>query len=161
MGSMIARIKNWFAGLSQREQILVGIFAVLLSFTILIFGIIQPLIGAHVDARKDHAIAVEDSARLSAKIDLLENGEGDAKFSFSGSLHQYLAASAAEKGFEIGRNDALGNNAATITMSAAGPTAFFAWVNELEQKNIRLETLTVSPTPGGAISVNASFVSGS
>lgn len=161
MGAMIARVKNWFAALSRREQILVGIFAVLLSIVILIYGIIQPLIGAYADARSDHAIAVEDSARLSAKIDLLQNGNAENAARPSGSLHQYLAASAAKKGFEIGRNDAMGNNAATITMPAAGPPAFFAWVNELEQQGIRLQTLTVNPAPNGAISVNASFVSGS
>ena len=157
---MIARVREWFAALSRREQILVGIFAVLLSLVILVYGIIQPLVGVYTDARADHAIAVEDSARLSAKIDLLRDVEGQSVARPSGSLHQYLAASAAEKGFEIGRNDAMGNNAATISIPAAGPPAFFAWVNELEQQGIRLENLTVNPGPNGAISVNASFVSG-
>ncbi len=158
---MMAKITNWFAALTRREQILVSIFAALLAIVIAVYGIILPLISAYSGARQDYAIAAEDSARLSAKLDLLTGERAAQQRRPAGSLHQVIAASAAEKGFTVDRNDPRGNTAATITMSSANPAAFFAWVNELEQQGIRLETLTTAPANGGAISVNASFVSGS
>ncbi len=158
---MIASVRHWFNALSRRERILVGIFAVLLSITLLVYGIIRPLIDAYGDAKIDHAAAVQDSGRLSAKLDMLETGSASTRPRPSDSLHQYLAASAAENGFTVDSNSARGNNAATITMSAAGAPAFFAWVNSLEQQGIRLESLSVTPSAEGTISVNASFASAS
>ncbi|WP_164115709.1 type II secretion system protein GspM [Sphingorhabdus sp. Alg239-R122] len=158
---MIARIKHWFVSLSRREQILVSIFAALLAIVIGIYGIILPFISAYSSVRQDYSVAVEDSARLSAKLDLLGRGNARAQTRLDGSLHQIIAESAAEKGFTVDSNNPMGNDSTTITISSASASAFFAWINELEQQGIRLETLSISPTANGTISVNASFMSAS
>ncbi len=158
---MIARVKHWFASLSRREQILVSIFAGLLALIIGIYGIILPLISGYNSVRQDYAVAVEDSARLSAKLDVLKKGNTRAQNRPNGSLHQIIAASAAEKGFTVDSNNPMGNDSTTITMSSANAGAFFTWVNELERQGIRLETLSISPTANGTVSVNANFMSAS
>ena len=157
---MIVAVKTWFMALSRREQILVGILGALLALTILVFGIVQPLIDGYAGARSDHRTALTESARLSAKLDMLEKGGAGSQRQVAGSLHQVLAESAAERGFVVDSNTPRGNDAATITMASAGPAAFFAWVNDLEAQGIRLESLTTTPASNGAISVNASFASG-
>src|SRR3546814_1054201 len=69
-GAMSERIRNWWAGLSQRERWLVGV-AALLTLGALFWALGRPTYAAFASLEADHRTAIEREGRVAAKAQLL------------------------------------------------------------------------------------------
>src|SRR3546814_16596357 len=67
---MSERIRNWWAGLSQRERWLVGV-AALLTLGALFWALGRPTYAAFASLEADHRTAIEREGRVAAKAPLL------------------------------------------------------------------------------------------
>ena len=57
-------MKNWWTGLTLREQLLIGAAGALLAILIVWYGIVSPLLTARADARLDRERAASDLAQV-------------------------------------------------------------------------------------------------
>lgn len=60
----MARLGNWWNGLSPRERVLVGTLGTLLGLAILVYGIVKPIQAERADARAD----IRQFETLNARI---------------------------------------------------------------------------------------------
>ncbi|QGN53838.1 type II secretion system protein GspM [Novosphingobium sp. Gsoil 351] len=153
---MIGTVQTWFAGLTQRERLLVAVAGGLAAAIVLVFGIVLPLGRAHDDAHIRHREAVEASSRLLAQLAALE-APATNRGALAGPVSQVIAASADSAGFVLQANQAQGAEAATIAVPTARPSAALAWLDGLAAQGIVLESLTMTPAADGSVSVNASL----
>lgn len=152
---MTEAAKNWFVALSRREQVLVGIAAVLALATIGFFGIYRPLYDLATDARRSFFEATMQAGRIEAKAQALSMPADKRPAADIAALNLLLASEAAERGFTLDSNNALGTNRAEIAIGSARSTAFLSWLADLEQRGVVPETLVIRRMDNGTVSVSA------
>jgi general secretion pathway protein M len=154
---MIGKVKSWYAALSRREQVMVGVLGALVALTVLVYGMILPIGNWYDSANERYRLAVENSSRVMARLAVLERG-GTRQVAGSGEpVNLVLATDASELGLELSSNQAQGNQSATIVIPSATPPAFFGWVAQLERQGIILQSLNMRPGQGGTVAINATF----
>lgn len=154
---MIGRVKSWFSALSRREQVMVGLLGGLMAVTLLVYGIIMPVGRWNDSANERYRLAVENSSRVMARLAVLDRGSTRQTSGGGEPVNLVLATDASELGLELSSNQAQGNQAASIAIPSATPTAFFGWVAQLERQGIILQSLNMRPGQGGTVSINATF----
>ncbi len=154
---MIGRLSDWFNALTQRERLLVGVLGVIIAALVLVYGIILPVGAAHDAAHERHRAVTEQAGRVQAGLAMLKNAPERSASAPSQSLNITIAASAEAQGFTLQSNQPRGNDATAIIIPAALPGPALVWLNELENQGIQLETLTMTPSPDGKLSLNASL----
>lgn len=149
---MIDNVRNWFAGLSQREKILVGIAGLLLAGLVGYYGIARPMFGAMTSAEERYVSAVERQARVEAKVAALQQPiEGNAA-KFGGAIDSFVSQSAGETGIAVGSVVLQSEGRVNLVVESAKPTALFGWLARIEREGIAVEALSINPTGNGAIS---------
>ena len=152
---MMARIKDYWAGLSQRERVLLGVMAALLAVVILWLGVMRPVDNGLRDAHMLASDALDRNAAIRAKVKQLDQLPR-AVAAPTGDLAQIVGQSAGEAGFTLERAQPQGTGRVDIAIASAKPTALFDWIAGLEGQGIVVETLSVRPAPlSGAISAQA------
>jgi len=152
---MIATVRVWYAGLSRREQVLVGIAGGLASMVILIFGIIVPSLSALDAAETAHDEAVQRRGRIEAAVEAaltLKPGTGVAG---SPNIALIVTQGAAEKGFDLMTTANAAAGQVTFRIDQARAPAFLAWLHELESQGIMVSSVTLRGGANGSISVEA------
>lgn len=91
---MTEAAKNWFIALSRREQILVGIAALLATGVIGFFGIYTPLYGLATDAKRSFYEATMQAGRIEAKAQALSLPADKRPAEAIAALHLLLASEA-------------------------------------------------------------------
>ncbi|GAA0641765.1 MAG: hypothetical protein A2792_19420 [Sphingomonadales bacterium RIFCSPHIGHO2_01_FULL_65_20] len=155
---MTEAAKNWFIALSRREQILVGIAALLAAGVIGFFGIYSPLYGLATDAKRSFYEATMQAGRIEAKAQALSLPADKRPAEAIAALHLLLASEAGERGFTLDANTPQGNDRAEIAIGSARSTAFLAWLADLERRGVVPETLVIRRMDNGTVSVSARLV---
>ncbi|MEM8918368.1 MAG: type II secretion system protein GspM [Pseudomonadota bacterium] len=148
---MMTGLRDWFAALSQREKIMIGILAVLVALTVAWYGIYKPFSAASEAASIRYHEAVERQARVEAKVAALTAPAPDAKRQLTGTVNAFVSRRAGEAGFEVGRLDPQDNGRVDLVIDSARPTALFAWLSELEREGVAVERLSVDPAAPGTV----------
>jgi len=149
---MIDNARNWFAGLSQREKLLVGIAGLLLVGLVGYYGIARPMFGAMTSAEQRYADAVEQQARIDAKVAALQQPVDETVVKFSGAIDAFVGQSAGETGIAVASVTPQSDSRVNIVVESAKPTALFGWLARLEREGIAVESLSVDPAGTGTIS---------
>tara|TARA_R110000850_G_scaffold79512_4_gene171435 strand:- start:3096 stop:3569 length:474 start_codon:yes stop_codon:yes gene_type:complete len=149
---MIENARNWFAGLSQREKILVGIAGLLLAGLVGYYGITRPMVGAMADAEQRYGEAVERQARIEAKVAALQRPAENGTVRFSGAIDAFVGQSAGETGIAVASVTPQSDSRVNMVVESAKPTALFGWLARLEQQGIAVEALSINPMDNGTIS---------
>jgi general secretion pathway protein M len=152
---MTEAAKTWFIALSRREQILVGIAALLAAGVIGFFLIYRPLYDLATDARRSFYEATMQAGRIEAKAQALSMPADKRPAEAIAALHLLLASEAAERGFTLDSNTPQGNSRAEIAIGSARSTAFLSWLADLERRGVVPETLLVRRMDNGTVSVSA------
>ena len=157
---MINKARNWFAAHSPRDRFVIGSLIVAMSLVLGWFGIWQPLANALDTARENHAVALERHAGIAARVEeyqaLQARGAHAADISAT-RIDLILSQSAAEQGFILSRNDAAGDNQASIAIASATAPALFTWLDALEARGIIATDLAIRPNANGTVSLTATF----
>lgn len=149
---MIDNVRNWFAGLSQRERILVGIAGLLLAGLVGYYGIARPMFGAMTSAEERYVEAVERQARIEAKVVALQQPVDGQVTRFSGAIDTFVSQSAGETGIAVASVTPQSDSRVNMVVESAKPTALFGWLARVEREGIAVESLSVNPAGNGAVS---------
>ncbi|WP_373487068.1 type II secretion system protein GspM [Blastomonas sp.] len=148
-------MKNWLLALSRREQVLVGIAAVLALAVLGYFAVYRPLYMLATDAKRSFYEATMLAGRIEAKTRALSLPAQRRPAEAIAALNLLLASEAGERGFTLDRNDPSGNARADIAIASARSTAFLGWLADLERRGVVPETLTIRRMDNGMVSVSA------
>ena len=156
-------LRNWWMGLSRRERWLVGIAAVLAATTIGWLGIYTPLRTGLMTAREAHGLAVDRQAAISSRVAEIRRLQADgnqaattASPTNDAAITLVLAQGAAEQGFVLARNDAIGDSGATIAIANARAPSLVAWLAKLEDSGLTVTDLSLRPNADGTVAMTAS-----
>jgi len=147
--------KNWFIALSRREQIMVGIAALLALGIIGFYGIYRPIYDIATDAKRSFYEATMQAGRIEAKTQALSMPADKRPAEAIAALNLLLASEAAERGFTLDANTAQGSSRAKIAIGSARSTAFLSWLADLERRGVVPETLVIRRMDNGTVSVSA------
>lgn len=154
---MIGQISGWYQALSARERVLVTVAGALTGLIVLIYGIVLPLGHAVDDAALRHAATVERGGRLMAQMKALATPARGLQAPQSGPIDQQVAAGAESAGFVLQSNQPRGNDMTVIMIPTARPAAALAWLDALNEQGVVIDTLTMTPSPDGTVSLNATL----
>jgi general secretion pathway protein M len=163
---MMDAVKNWFAALSRREQILVGVAGILLFICALVFGAIRPLWLGSFAAKQSYQQQAYAAAELDARYAMLQSPPDtslEAAPDKGGSLIQLLTTDAAARSITLSANNPSADGGASITIDNINPNSFFTWAIALEKRGVMLAGLSMQPIAAqsgtsGLVSVRADFV---
>jgi len=153
---MIARIGNWWQGLSRRERWLVGA-AGALALGVLGWALGRPVVAMFVDLESRHRAAVEREGRVAAKVQLLGQRPAGAAAAAAVAtpVDQLLAQSASDIGLTLDRNEARGPGQATIAIATAKAPVLADWLAGLEAQGFVVDQLTITPGNDGTVGMTA------
>lgn len=157
-------LRNRWLGLSLRERWLVGVAAVLATAAIGWLAIYSPLRAALVTARESHGLAVDRQAAISARVTEIRRLQADGNRTATNAgptndaaVTLVLAQGAAEQGFILSRNDAVGDSGATIAIANVRAPALIAWLAKLEDADLTVTDLSLRPNADGTVAMTASI----
>ncbi|VWX59571.1 type II secretion system protein GspM [Sphingorhabdus sp. 109] len=151
---MIDNARSWLAGLSRREQMLVGIAGLLLAGVVGYYGIAGPMVDAMDTAEDRYSDAVERQARIESKVAaLLQPADGQPK-RFTGAIDAYVSQSAGETGIAVASVTPQSDERVNMVVESAKPTALLGWLSRIEREGIAVESLRVDPADNGTVSAN-------
>jgi general secretion pathway protein M len=151
---MMALLRNWFIGLSRREQWLVGIAGGLTAVVVLLFGILLPTLSA-IDATK---LELDEAVQRRGRIEALVEGVSNQKPSRpSGNANIDLAVtqSAAEQGFDLIKSAGGADGQISFRIDQARAPALLAWLSGLEAEGIDVRTIALRGGAAGTLTVDA------
>lgn len=152
---MIVHLRTWFAGLSRREQWLVGIAGVLTAWVMLVFAIILPAMSAIDEARLAHDEAVQRRGRIEAAVEGAMRQKPSGNAVTSADIDLVVSQSAAEKGFDLIKSASSGEGQIAFRIDAARAPALLAWLAELEAQSVDVRTVSLRSGASGSLTVDA------
>lgn len=159
---MMERVATLWAERSRREQWMLGVMFALLAGVVLWFGVAIPLERAQRGARDALLAATDRNAAIRAAVKQLKALPRTPVVSGPATaIDQFVGQSAGEAGLTLERAQAQGQDRMEIAIATVRPSALFGWVARLEAQGVRVETLSVRPSPAaGSLSVQAVLVRG-
>lgn len=152
---MMAALRNWFAALSNREQWMVGVAAVLAALVLLIFGVILPSLSAIDRAKIAHDEAVQRRGRIEATVDAALSQKPSGRIAGGADIDLIVTQDAAEKGFDLVKSGNAAPGQMTFRMDQARAPALFAWLTELEAQGVAVRSVTLRSAANGSLTVEA------
>lgn len=152
---MIAVVRIWYAGLSRREQWLVGTAGGLAALVLLLFGIIMPGLSAIENARLAHDEAVQRRGRIEATVNVVGMQKPNARVSGNQDIEMIVTQGAAEKGFDLIKSAGVAPGQISFRIDQARAPALLAWLNELESQDVMVSSVTLRSGANGSVSVDA------
>lgn len=157
---MIDGIRLWWAAHSSRDRFVISILGLAVAVVIGWLGVWRPLVNALDTARESHAFAVERHAGIAVRVDeyqALQARGSHAATASAARLDLILSQSAAEQGFIFSRNDAAGDNQASIAIASATAPTLLNWLDALESQGIMSSELSIRPNANGTVAVTATL----
>jgi general secretion pathway protein M len=155
------KLRNWYAGLQEREQRTVAIGAIFLALTILIGGILMPLQSAVSRAVKETDTRREDLAWMRVNApevrafgDQVPADTGEAPVALVDRVAREAGLASALRGTQP--NPAGG---VRVQLEAAPFDTMIAWLDTLDRRHgLSIESITVDRTPApGMVNASVSF----
>lgn len=151
---MMAGLRNWFTGLSRREQWLVGIAGALTAWVVLVFGIILPALSAIDTAKVELDEAVQRRGRIEATVEAVSQQKPSARAS-SADINLIVTQSAAEQGFDLVKSASGGADQVSFRIDQARAPALLAWLSGLEAQGVDVRMITLRSASNGSLTVDA------
>lgn len=155
---MIDALKNWFLGLSRREQWLITLAAALVGLVLI--GYIA-LFGWNLvsDARKDLDEAIQRRGRIEARLSTpgkvaARANDNAPAFTSGQSLESFMTTSAEVAGFELAQITARGDSEVNIRIASIKAGPMMVWLSQLEQQGLEAYELNMRRAEGGFVSAD-------
>ena len=150
----------WWHERSQREQrlllVMVGLIVLVLGWLL----VIRPLSDALDDAQRRHGDAVLALAQAEGRAEAARQLQGERSEPAPLPVEAFLGQTSREAGFAGARIVGQGPARATVTLEAARPQAFFAWVRQMERRGLVVDGLRARANNDRTLAVEASFRAG-
>jgi general secretion pathway protein M len=154
---MIARLKQYWADRSPREQQLLGVMLVLLALVVIGLGIVRPLAKATETAQARLDRVALESGQIRAAADRLRGAQKDAPPPATVALPVAVSQSASAAGFSLAMLDAQGEDRIGITIASAKSPALFGWFTQLAKQGIFVERMTIRTGGDATLAVDATL----
>lgn len=161
MSAVLSPIRAWWDGLSNREQIMLGLAGSLLLVLVITGLVIQPLLGWHARARHEYASAMQLYRAVEADAERFRilSAAQPASDAPTQSLRSVVGALALRHDIALARMVPGEDGRLTVNIDRAETTAVLAWLVDLEQRyGIRPQASTLDREADGYVS--AAFVLG-
>lgn len=150
-------IRAWWASRAPREQRLILAAAGLAAAVLAWLLIVRPLGDALADARARHAAGVTNLAEVRAQADAIARARAVPPANLGATVEAVISQAASDAGFPPTRIEAPSGTAATLTIDAVRPQAFFGWVRQMEARGLLVERLTARTNADRTLAVTVSF----
>lgn len=136
---------------SRRERILIGAMVLLLTAVTGWFGLYSPLERIARDAAARRDLASARLAQVEAASQVVSGGPAGE----TADLAALVAASAAQAGLTLSRQDANSGRTVTVVLEAADPRSFFAWTEALADEGVAVFNFTAVSAGEGTARLEA------
>ena len=153
---MTARLRQFWAGRSLREQRMLLVMVALFAIVIVGFGIIRPLINARVAAAERLDAATVELGQVRGAADMLRRTPRTGPRKTVLNLSDTVAQSATAAGFTLANVGPQGDALRATIVSAKSP-ALFGWLRTLAQQGVLIDTLTIRTNTDSTLSMEATF----
>lgn len=147
-------MRHWWIERSRREQLMLGIMALIAVPIIAYYLILKPLHDWEDSARADYLAALDRHGRIVA----LTGATASDMPPFSGRILNYIATSAEESGFTLATNAEEAPGRVRIVIDQGAATALLGWIDRLEGEGLTVEDLQVTPSGDGTVRLEALLV---
>lgn len=144
-------MRQRFSAFGKREKILIGILAALLLVTLSFYGVVQPFSRALEAAQYDYDTAASLSAKVTSKVEILEQPANYWSDKAGISAEKLVSESADGAGFVVGRIELQTDGNISVTIDSAKPTALFGWLARMEKRGIAVRELSVTPVNAATV----------
>lgn len=137
---MTARLLVWYGERAPRERLLLLIAAVL-AVVALFFLISVPVTDALAAAKSRHADAVLALGETQARVDAIKAAQTGRMPAPDAPLDTLIRTRADAAGFALTNVSLQGSDRVQISIASARPGALLAWIADLEQAGLLVDTL--------------------
>ena len=148
---------GWWRLRTSREQRLLAVMFALLALVLGWMLVVRPLGDALDSAQRRHAAAVTALAEARVRAAAGQRLQGRRVARAPLPVDAFLSRTAAEAGFAGARIEQQGPTRASLALDAARTQAFFAWVRQMEQRGLDVESLRARTNPDQTLAVEAAF----
>ncbi|MEE9329571.1 MAG: type II secretion system protein GspM [Parvularculaceae bacterium] len=151
-------MKDRFFELSQREQVLIAIMAVLLAVVIAFLGIIRPL----TDMRTDNLNRLKAEQNTLHLVQQVTGGQTKTAKSTPEQLGQTITRSARASGFQLATFGEEDSNRYLIKLNDIAAADVLVWLHNLERDNkiIVAESQFRKDARNGTVNATIYFIQG-
>lgn len=162
-------MKNWWTGLTLREQLLIGAAGALLAILIVWYGIVSPLLTARADARLDRERAAFDLAQVErllavqrAQMPLSAGVTSAGRAPYTGDAFKTEVTRAAQSaGLAISRLQGGDAGRFSLVFEQADARQLYYWMNEVENRlGGRIERMSIDQSSGERVRATIDVVAG-
>ncbi|WP_260483126.1 type II secretion system protein M [Sphingomicrobium flavum] len=147
-------MRDWWLERSRREQMMLGIMALIAAPIIFYYLILRPLYGWQDSARDDYLMALDRHGRIAA----LADAGGSDMPPFSGRILTYLQTQADESGFALSTIVEQAPGRVRIVIESGAAPALLGWIDRLEREGLTVENLQITPSGEGNVRLEALLV---
>ncbi|WP_265587564.1 type II secretion system protein GspM [Sphingomicrobium arenosum] len=147
-------LTDWYRARSRREQVMLGVMALIAVPILAWFLFIAPALGWHDGARDHYLEASERYGRTRLLAEDLDGGNGAGTSRIDQPVGDYVAASAAQAGFALTSNVTSGDDRTQVTIAQARADAVLAWIGQLTAAGVAIEAMRLTDNGEGGVEVD-------
>jgi len=149
---MIANLKLWFDGRSQREKQMLIVMAALFVVTV-IWGLYLPIGDALSSAKTRHTDAVIRYGETEARVRAIGQLGKGGPVQLAGPLDTVIRDRANQAGFDLASVGPAPGGGVALTIAKARPAALLNWVAMLESGGILVDSLSATDNGDKTVAV--------
>jgi general secretion pathway protein M len=153
----LSNMRQLWAGLSTREQWMLGVMFALIGAVLLWFALLQPLSRAKATAQGRLDLATRNAGDVASAVLALSAAKGNTSRTAPERLATLASTSAVSAGFTPSTIEPQGDGTVRIVIPAAKSTTLFGWIKSLGQSGVLVERLMVQHLAGSSVSVEANL----
>lgn len=162
-------MKEWWTGLSLREQALIGLAGAILVILIGWYGIVSPLLTARSDARVERQAAASDLAQVErllavrrAQMPLSAGVTSAGRAPYSGDAFKTEVTRAAQSaGLSISRLQGGDAGRFSLVFEQVDARQLYYWMNEVENRlGGRIERMSIDQSSDNRVRATIDVIAG-
>lgn len=151
-------MKKWWNALSQRERIMVGLVAILLTATVCWYGVWRPAAYLHRVAASRHALALEEKKTVLSLVARIQAIGPVRKPPIAKPLAMVVRDSLNAAGITPGRIEPDPQGGIRVAARSVPPTLLFPWIASLQTEyGVSPRHLIVVKEGEGVLSLDATL----
>jgi general secretion pathway protein M len=151
---VIASLKAWFDGRTLRERRMLLAMLAMIVLTLIWFAIFLPISDGLSSSRTRLNDAVIRLGDAEAERDAIAALARNRPQPIPGALADYLRQNAGDAGFALSNVDPQGDDRVRIAIPTARPGALFAWIADLENAGVVVDTIDVTNNGDQTVAAN-------